>query len=541
MTDSALIDRFVIENMPPADQWPEFLFETPELQFPARLNATVALLDSAINEGHGGRLAIIGRNIRWTYADFADKVNRLANLLVNELGLVPGNRVLLRGYNSPWFAVSWLAVWKAGGVAVGTMPLLRAKELKQIIDLSKATHALCEAGLADDLLSAEAALGVTLKTGFYGAEAFETLVKAQPSTFTAVDTAADDPALIAFTSGTTGVPKGCIHSHRDVMSMCEIFPRHCLKPGPDDCFIGTPPLAFTFGLGGLLCFPLWARASTVLLEKLAPEPLMAAIAEHKATICFTSPTAYRAITNMLARKDLPLLQHDLSSLKKAVSAGEALPMATREAFEAATGIPLYDGIGGTEMIHIYLASTPDNYRPGALGLPLPGYTCMLVDENMNPVPPGKEGKLAIKGPTGCRYLADSRQTNYVRNGWNITGDAYHQDEDGYYYYHARVDDIIVTSGYNVSSPEVESVLLEHPAVAETGVIGVPDPERGQILKAFVVLKAGFTGDAALVKALQDYVKQTAAPYKYPREVAFVDVLPRTETGKLQRFRLKDLP
>lgn len=532
-TPSAHVDRFVIEHLPPVAQWPTFLFDTPELQFPARLNATAALLDSAIAEGAGERPCIIGEHVRWSYAELQAQVNRLARLLVDDLGLQTGNRVLLRGSNSPWFAAAWLAVWKAGGVAVGTMPLLRSKELKTIIHLAQASHALCESALAEELLACRADCPELVHIQLYDTPEFEQAIAAKKPQFDAVDTAADDPALIAFTSGTTGVPKGCVHFHRDVLAMCEVFPRHCLKPDANDRFIGTPPLAFTFGLGGLLCFPLHVRASTVLLPKLPPPALLAAIAAHQATICVTSPTAYRQMTPLVP-------QFALKSLHKCVSAGEALPVATREQWQQATGLGIYDGVGGTELIHIYLASSPDTYRKGALGQVLPGYRARLVNKDGQDVAVGEEGWLAIQGPTGCRYLADERQTKYVREGWNVTGDTYHRDADGYYYYHARVDDIIVTSGYNVASPEVESVLLEHPAVAECGVVGAPDPDRGQILKAFVVLKAGHVGDETMVKALQDFVKQQAAPYKYPRAVRFVPSLPRTETGKLQRFRLKDL-
>ncbi|SCK28822.1 AMP-binding protein [Vogesella sp. LIG4] len=534
MTQSAHVDRFVIDNLPPPELWPELCFTRPELQFPPRLNAAVRLLDDAVAEGHGERTAIIGKDGSWTYAQLQAQVNRLARLLCEDMGLQPGNRVLLRGANSPMFAALWLAVWKAGGVAVGTMPLLRAKELKQILQLAQISHALCDAQLAEELLLAQQDCPALQQVQLYGSAGFERLLAAKPDDFTAVDTAASDPALIAFTSGTTGVPKGCIHFHRDVMVMCELVPRHFLQPQAGDVFIGTPPLAFTFGLGALLCFPLYSRASTVLLERLPAEELAQAIARHRATICATSPTAYRQMTPLAAR-------YDLSSLQKCLSAGEALATATREHWHAATGIQIHDGIGGTEMIHIYIASRPEQYRPGAIGKPLPGFEAMLVDDDMRPVPVGSEGKLAIKGPTGCRYLADERQQKYVRQGWNITGDTFHQDADGYFYYHARVDDIIVTSGYNVAGPEVESVLLEHPAVAECAVIGIPDADRGQILKAFVVLATGHAASDGLVKELQDFVKQQAAPYKYPRAVSFVAALPRTETGKLQRFKLQQLP
>ncbi|HJV27882.1 MAG TPA: AMP-binding protein [Aromatoleum sp.] len=534
MARSAHTDRFVIDNLPPPEQWPDLVFERPELQFPEQLNATTQLLDRAVAEGHGERPAVLGKGIRWTYRELQEQVNRLAHVLVEDMELEPGNRVLLRGANTPWLAAAWLAVWKAGGVAVGTMPLLRAKELKDIVTLGRVSHALCDANLAEELEITRADCPMLREVLYYGEGSdLPTRLAGKSAHFDAVDTAATDPALIGFTSGTTGVPKGTIHFHRDVMAMCEVFPRHCLKPGQDDVFIGTPPLAFTFGLGCLLCFPLWARGSTVLMEKLAPEALIGATREYGATICVTSPTGYRQMAALVG-------QHAVPSLKKCVSAGEALPTDTRERWREATGIQIHDGIGGTEMIHIYIASGPEDYRPGAVGKLLPGYRGMIVDDDMNPLPPGEVGKLAIKGPTGCRYLADPRQKNYVRDGWNLPGDAFHMDEDGYFYYHARIDDIIVTSGYNVSSPEVEWALLAHPAVAECGVIGAPDPDRGQIIKAFVVLKPGHFGTDAMTKTLQDFVKQTVAPYKYPRAIRYVETLPRTETGKLQRFRLKDL-
>ncbi|MDR3554075.1 MAG: AMP-binding protein [Syntrophobacteraceae bacterium] len=531
MTYTAHVDHFVRENLPPEDQLPEFLFETPELQFPERLNAAVALLDKAVEDGAGERIALVGKDIRWTYREVQRKVNQLAQLLTADMGLVPGNRVLLRGANTPWFGICWLAVWKAGGVAVGTMPLLRAKELKQFIQLARISHALCEASLAEELNLALARCPELKQVMFFGDDAFAGTLSSKPAEFTAVDTAAVDPCMIAFTSGTTGIPKGCIHFHSDVLAMCEVVCGYWLKPDADDVFIGTPPIAFTFGLGGQLCFPLWAKASTVLLEKLSPPTLIGAIEQYRATVCFTSPTGYRQMTGLVP-------QYDLRSLKKCVSAGEALSVDTRNKWREATGIQIHDGIGGTEVIHIYIASDMENHRDGSLGKVLPGYRAMLVDDEMRPVPLGEAGKLALKGPTGCRYLADERQKSFVKEGWNLPGDTFHADSDGYFYYHARIDDIIVTSGYNVASPEVESVLLEHPAVSECGVIGIPDPDRGQIIKAFIVLNTGYTGDAELVKALQDFVKQTAAPYKYPRAIEFVTALPRTETGKLQRFKLK---
>jgi len=528
---SAHRDTFAHDRLPPRDQWPDLIFELPELQFPERLNCAGELLDRWVEGGQGDRLCLQGADVRWSYADLQREANRIAHVLVGELGVVPGNRVLLRGANSPMFAACWFAVMKVGAIAVATMPLLRAKELGQVITKAAVTHALCEAGLAEELGQAQALCPTLLTVCHYGDGELEDLAATQPDRFGNVDTAAEDCCIIAFTSGTTGQPKGTMHNHRDVMAICRCWPPHCLKAGADDIFIGSPPLAFTFGLGGLLLFPMSVGASSVLLPKAAPEVLLPAIAHYRATVCFTAPTSYRAMAAQAK-------QHDISSLRKCVSAGEALPAATRQLWKDTTGIELIDGIGATEMLHIFISHDESNARPGATGKPVPGYFACVLGDDGEPLPAGQVGRLAVKGPTGCRYLADDRQRNYVHNGWNLTGDAYCVDADGYFIYQARTDDMIISGGYNIAGPEVESALLTHPAVAECAVIGVSDEERGQIVKAFVVLRAGHTGDKALVRALQEYAKATIAPYKYPRAIEFRDSLPRTETGKLQRFRLR---
>jgi 2-aminobenzoate-CoA ligase len=472
--------------------------------------------------------------LRWTYADLLAHANRIARVLVEDCGLVPGNRVLLRAPNNPLHAACWFAVMKAGGIAVGTMPLLRAKELTDVITKAQVTHALCDARLAEELDAARPGcptLATVLSFGSGQPDGLDARAAAKSSTFANVDTAAEDTALIAFTSGTTGKPKGTMHFHRDVLAACACFPRSTLKASPYDLFTGSPPLAFTFGLGGLLLFPLSIGAATLLVERPAPEFLLPAIAKYRATVLFTAPTSYRAMA-------AEVKNHDLSSLRKCVSAGEALPAATRKLWREATGIELIDGIGSTEMLHIFIAHDEGHAKPGATGRPIPGYRACVLDEAGQPVPPGVVGKLAVKGPTGCRYLADDRQANYVKDGWNYTGDAYLVDADGDFVYQARTDDMIVSAGYNIGGPEVEGALLLHPAVAECGVVGVPDEERGQIVTAFVVLKPGFAPDAAMTRELQDHVKREIAPYKYPRAVQYLSALPRTETGKLQRFRLR---
>jgi 2-aminobenzoate-CoA ligase len=531
---SAHVDTFASDNLPPRAQWPEFKFDLPELNYPERMNCAAILLDDMVKAGHGGRIAIRAPDGECTYAQLQAQANRLANLLVREMGLKPGNRVLLRGPNNPMMAASWLAVFKAGGICVGTMPLLRAKELTEIINKAEITHALCDQRLEAELKLALPACPSLKSIRYWYDDATDALIQKQSVEFKNVDTAADDVAVIAFTSGTTGKPKGTMHFHRDVIAMCDCFPRSCLKPGQDDIFIGSPPLAFTFGLGGLLCFPLRFGASTALVEKFTPDSMLEAIQKFKATILFTAPTMYRALAGIWKN-------YDLSSLKKCVSAGEALPDATRRMFREASGIEIIDGIGATEMIHIFISHAPEHVKYGATGHAIPGYTATVLDENGERCAPGQIGRLAVKGPTGCRYLADDRQKNYVVDGWNVTGDAYVMDMDGYFHYQARTDDMIISAGYNIAGPEVEGALLAHPAVAECGVIGQPDEERGSIVKAFVVLKKDFSATDQMKKELQAHVKGSIAPYKYPREIEFVAALPRTETGKLQRFKLRTSP
>jgi 2-aminobenzoate-CoA ligase len=534
MERSGLTDTFARDHLPPTEQWPEFLFELPELRFAPRLNCAAELLDRAVARGWGDRICVLGEGVSWTYAQLLAQANRIARVLVEDMGLVSGNRVLLRGANSPMLAACWFGVVKAGGIAVGTMPLLRARELTAIVHKARVSHALCDARLAAELDGARTdcpTLQQVLHFHDAAPTGLESRAAAKPASFDAVDTALDDVCLIAFTSGTTGQPKGTMHFHRDVMASCLCWPPHVLRANADDRFIGSPPLAFTFGLGGLLLFPLSIGASTVLLEKATPDVLLAAIAKWRASVCFTAPTSYRAMAAQVKA-------HDVSSLSKCVSAGEALPAATRTLWREATGLQMIDGIGATELLHIFISATEEQARGGATGVVVPGYRACLLDEQGHEVSRGEVGRLAVKGPTGCRYLADERQKHYVQNGWNLTGDAYRIGKDGQFEYQARTDDMIISGGYNIAGPEVEAALLLHPAVAECAVIGVSDVQRGMIVKAFVIVRPGHNGDDALVKTLQDFVKQTIAPYKYPRAIEFCSELPRTETGKLQRFRLR---
>ena len=533
---SAQPDRFVHDRLPPRGQWPQLRYDLPELQLPDRLNLVEQLLDNAAAKGFAERPLLQSARITLTYADVRDRVDRIARVLVEDLKLVPGNRVLLRGGNSIGLALAWLAVVKAGLVAVATMPLLRARELGDIIDKAQPTVALCDIKLLEELERAREGRPVLQTVIPFNApnEPGSLAVRAaqKEGSFEPCPTAADDIALMAFTSGTTGKPKAAVHTHRDVLAACEAWPRHVLKATPDDIVVGSPPLAFTFGLGGMLVFPMWSGSSVYFPEApYTPESLVRTILEVGATICYTAPTFYRQMAPF-AR------QQGVGKLRICVSAGEGLPDATRQLWKQATGIEMMDGIGATEMFHIFISSAGAEVRPGAIGKVVPGYQARVVDEDGREVPRGTVGKLAVIGPTGCRYLDDPRQASYVKDGWNYPGDAFVQDADGYFFYQARADDMIITAGYNVGGSEVEDALLRHPAVAECGVIGKPDEERGMIVKAFCVLKPGHEPGEAMTRQLQDHVKSTIAPYKYPREIEFVSSLPRTETGKLQRFKLR---
>ena len=532
LTPSAHVDTFCRDHLPPADQWPDLLFDLGDLQYPDRLNCATELLDRSVHGGRSGRPCVLSPTQTWTYSELLEIANQVAHVLVDDLGVVPGNRVLLRGPNNPWLVAAWFAVLKAGAVVVTTMPLLRPGELSTVAEIAAVDLALCDHRFLDDLVRA----GIPrLRVLAYGGDAADDLTRlagTRPATFEDVETAADDVALLAFTSGTTGRPKATMHFHRDVLANADTFSKHVLRPNADDLFIGTPPLAFTFGLGGLVIFPLRAGASTLLVEKATPDELADLIAEHRATVCFTAPTAYRA---MLAGGK----GAQVATLRRAVSAGEHLPAPVWHAFHEATGVKIIDGIGATEMLHIFISAADDDIRPGSTGRAVPGYVAAVLDDAGDPAPPGVSGRLAVKGPTGCRYLADSRQSLYVQQGWNITGDTFVQDEDGYFWFQARSDDMIVSSGYNIAGPEIEEALITHPDVIESGVVGRPDVDRGQVVAAYVVLRPGVEGDAAKRKELQDFVKQQIAPYKYPRVLEFVDALPRTSTGKVQRFRLRD--
>ena len=540
MTYTAHLDTFARDHLPAVDVQPEFFFDLPELQFPERLNCATELLDRAAAEGQGDRICVRSpKGIAWTYADLKRRADRIAHVLVKNMGLVPGNRVLLRAANKPMLVACWFAVMKAGGIAVATMPMLRAKELKQVVDKAEVGFAFCDQALRAELEEVAMVTPVLERIVCFddpSPDGLEALMARHDAPFENVETAADDTCLLAFTSGTTGQPKATIHFHRDVMASCVCFPPHVLRARPDDVFIGSPPLAFTFGLGGLTLFPMHVGAQTVLLEKAGANELLDAIAKYGATVLFTAPTSYRAMAS--AARERRLSVRDGGTLRKCVAAGEALPAATRALWREATGIEIIDGIGATEMLHIFISADEANARPGATGKAVPGYRARVVDDQGNELPPNTVGKLAVQGPTGCRYLDDARQQGYVRGGWNYTGDAYLMDVDGYFHDQSRTDDMIISAGYNIAAPEVEDALLGHAAVAECAVIGVPDEERGQIVKAFVVLRAPHAPGPEMTKTLQDFVKASVAPYKYPRAVEFCASLPRTETGKLQRFRLR---
>ncbi|MCY3752442.1 MAG: AMP-binding protein [Gammaproteobacteria bacterium] len=535
------LDTFVRDNLPPPEQMPDFLFTTGELQYPERLNSAAEVLDKRIAQGYGAKNALLTPNETWSYRDLYEKSNRIAHVLVEDLGLVPGNRVLLRSPNNPMLVACWFGVIKAGGVAVATMPLLRKRDLEPIINKAQVQFALCDERLMDELSGALETTGSVQRavqfngSGEAGAGAeLERLMAAKEPSFDPVPTASDDPAIIAFTSGTTGQPKGTVHFQRDIMTMCICCNEYVVKPEPSDIIIGSPPVAFTFGLGMLVGMPLYAGASVALLEAAPPLELARAIGRFRATICSSAPTAYRAMLNHID-------EFDLSSLKKSTCAGEKLPLPTYEEWLAATGLRMIDIFGSTEMIHVFISAVGDEIRPGASGKAITGYRACILDDDNRPAAPGTPGRLALKGPTGCKYLADERQKNYVVNGWNLTGDVCTMDEDGYVWYQGRTDDMIISSGYNISGAEVEAALLPHPAVSECGVVGIPDEARGMIIKAFVVPAEGVRASGQLAGELQEFAKRTIAPYKYPRMIEFISELPKTQTGKIQRHKLRAMP
>ena len=533
---SGHVDSFTRDNLPPFDLWPEL---TTGPEYPEWLNAGYELSDAMVMRGFGDHIALTGNGRTRTYKELADWSNRIARALIEDFGLLPGQRVLIRSANNPAMVAAWLGVTKAGGVAVNTMPMLRAFELVKIIGKARVSHVLCDTRLMEDMVQAAKQTDLALKViGFDGTAnhdgELDRAALAKPVRFDPVKTGRDDVALLAFTSGTTGAPKATMHFHRDLLMIADLYAREVLAVTPEDVFVGSPPLAFTFGLGGLAIFPLRFGAQAVLLEDANPARMIQIIQQHKATICFTAPTAYRVMLNAMAEGA------DLSSLRAAVSAGETLPAPIYEEWISRTGKPMLDGIGATEMLHIFITNRFGDSRPACTGRPVAGFQARIIGPDGAELPRGTVGRLAVRGPLGCRYMQDEgKQRAYVQDGWNLTGDAFMQDQDGYFHFAARQDGIILSAGYNIAGPEVEAALLAHPDVLECAVIGAPDPDRGQIVEAHVVLRPGVTGDAAQIKVLQDHVKAVIAPYKYPRSVIFRTALPKTESGKIQRFRLHD--
>ncbi|WP_079123465.1 AMP-binding protein [Streptomyces abyssalis] len=548
LSPSAHVDTFARDHLPPPEQWPQMVFDRPELRYPDRLNCGAELLDASAERYGAGRPAVVGDDGQcWTYGELRARVDRIAHVLTGELGVAPGNRVLLRGPNSPHLAACWLAVMKAGAVAVTVLAAQRAHELRKVCALGQVSHALCDAASLEELEKADVPGLRVAPFGGDGPADLLALCESQPERYEAVETAADDVAMIAFTSGTTGQPKGCVHFHRDVLAVADSFSTHVLRPEPGDLFAGSPPLGFTFGLGGLLIFPLRAGAATLLGHWSGPEQLLAAVERHRVTVLFTAPTAYRGMLSKLAAAPpgTPGARtYDISSLRRCVSAGENLPAATYEAWHETTGLRMINGIGATEMLHIFVSAADDDARAGATGVAVPGFEARVVrkDEEgrLSPVPDGEPGLLAVRGPVGCRYLADPRQREYVCDGWNLTGDTYVRGADGYFRYVARADDMIVSSGYNIAGPEVEEALLRHPDVAEAAVVGRPDEQRGQVVVAHVVLREGVEAGPGTADALREFTTGQLTPYKCPREFVFAGSLPRTPTGKLQRYVLREV-
>lgn len=529
-------DNFAHDHLPHPSLQAECFTGHPDFKFPQDLNCVEKLLDRHITEGNGDRIAVRTFDVTWTFNDLYEKANQIAHVLNENLDFVPGNRVMIRSANNPMYVACWFGILKAGGIVVATMPLLREKELAVMVECAEISHALCDYALEEAMIAVDSPFlkhVITFDGSGQGISKLETLMGNKPKVFPNYPTKADSLSIIGFTSGTTGKPKMTSHYHKDILLICEAFPKQCLQPTPDDIFTGSPPLGFTFGLGGLVLFPFYYGASTFLIEKPSPELLLKAIEEHKITICFTAPTAWRVLTSKVK-------EYNITSLRKCISAGETLPAKVWEDWYDATGLKIIDGIGSTEILHIFISSDEENMRKGATGKPIRGYEAKIVDANGNEVPNGTPGRLAVRGITGCKYLNSvDKQKEYVENGWNITGDIFKKDEDGYFWFVARGDDMIISSGYNIAAIEVESVLLSHDDIAECAVVGMPDENRGMLVCAYVVLKDKDKASDELTKQIQDWFKEKAAPYKYPREIKYVDVLPKTETGKIQRFKLKN--
>lgn len=525
-------DNFAHDNLPSLDLQPNYVFtDLPQFQHPKMLNCVHRLLDFHIEKGNGNRVCIQTFEETWTYQGLYEKANQIAHVLVDDLGLKSGNRVLISSANNPMMVACWFAILKAGGIVVATMPLLRSKELTTIIDCAEISHALCDKALEEEMRLVKS--DFLKKTCFYRNSHLEELMASKQKTFDNYPTKSDSVALIGFTSGTTGLPKMTAHYHRDILNICEAFPPYSLQPTEKDIFTGSPPLGFTFGLGGLVLFPMYFGASTFLIEKPSTELLLQAIQDYNITICFTAPTAWRLITTKV--KD-----YNISSLRKCVSAGETLPLKVWQDWHDTTGLKIIDGIGATEMLHIFISSNEENMKPGATGIAITGYEAKIIDANGNELPRNEAGKLAVRGITGCKYLnREEKQKEYVQNGWNITGDIFRQDEDGYFWFVARGDDMIISSGYNIAAIEVESVLLTHEDILECAVVGLPDEERGMLVCAYIVLKDLSKASDEMKTTIQNWFKEVAAPYKYPRKIHFIERLPKTETGKIQRFKLKE--
>jgi 2-aminobenzoate-CoA ligase len=535
---TAHVDKFVCDNIAPKNQWPEFLIDHSLRKYSKRLNCVYELLDRHVEEGRGRRAALQHSSGVVTYSQLLDRSNRVAEVLVSEFGLIPGNRVLLHGFNNPLTVAAWLGILKAGGVVVATMPMLRSQELLKVMDRAKVNIVLSDDCLLNEVEKAVADnvscehLCSFNTTGVEGKQSsLEVLMASRTGKFDNIEASWDDAAIIAFTSGTTGQPKGCIHSHKNILAISDSYARTILNPTVNDVFLGSAPLAFTFGLGASLIFPLRAGASSVLVEKSSPETFLEAISQYKVTVTFTAPTAYQRMLERTPKPNLP-------SLRLCVSAGEPLPTSTWHAWHKVTGIRICDGIGSTEMLHIFISSLGLDIRPGFLGKAIAPYQAKIVDSNMENVGYGEIGHLAVRGPTGCRYLADKRQQEYVKEGWNLTGDLCQMDRDGYISYQSRADDLIVSSGYKISGIEVESVLLEEPIVEECAVIGVPSRKRGHDIKAFIVIREIGSNSTQLIENLKAFVRRRLATYKCPHSIEFVSSLPKTQTGKLKRYVLR---
>ncbi len=538
----SLIERYG----PPRELWPRFGLDFPEArEWPAKLNIAEVLVDDNLKRGDKPAILYEDRQIK--YRELQLMINKFGNAL-KVLDVKPYDRVMLRLPNIPEFIVSSLAVQKLGAVSVPTFTLLKAKELSYIASDCEAKVLITTPSLLEDVEKAKGELKTIRHIVLADAKpseveapyiAFDYLMDdfKEATGLEPVRVDQDEVTLLLYTSGTTGPPKGCIHTHRHYLAVADCYAKNVLQAREDDVWGGPPTMAFAYGHTGLICNPLRHGATTSLVGsgRFEPASMFQLIEKHGISVFYGVPTAYRTMVALKHERG----KYDFSSLRVCVTAGEPCPPSLYYTIKEFFGCEVLEHMGCTELFNGFISTRFGQVKPGSMGLAVPGYDVRILGDDGNEVKTGEVGHLAVAGPIGIRYWKlPEKQAESVRNGWNHTGDMAYKDEEGFFWFASRSDDIIKTAAYRVSPHEVEEALIKHGAVAEAGVIGVPDLERGQIIKAFIVLKPDHKPSSRLEEELRVFVKDQIAPYKAPKEVEFVKELPKTETGKIRRAELK---